>query len=336
MSVKLKNMLRFLCFGAITAIVLCVLNFCVFSNAKKTNIYENFYAQEENSLDLVCVGNSTVRYGIIPNELWHDFGVTSYNICSSPSHLEVICLSIDEIARTQKPKVVYIDLNGLAFQTQQEQSFYVKKYINSMPKGKNRDNLAKKYDYMGKKSVDQDLFDNHNFFRDPEFWTMNDKEYLNGFTPQYSIEEQNVYDLDMTKTLPLSEDGEYYLDRILKLCKNYPEINFVFGKMPRFLNDEIVEETYILRSAIPKIEENGYEYVEWEDYVNEMNLNPKVDARDAVHLNINGAHKFTSFFGTYLKNHYGVYKINHANKVANKFNKDYELFEKNILPKIVI
>ena len=332
-----KKWLRFSVFAIIMAVVLVCLDVFVFVDFHYGNAYEKFYAEEENSLDLISIGNSTVRNGIIPAEIWNEYGITSYNIVSAPTHPEVICIAINELARLQNPKVVYIDLQGLTEQKISDTEYFVTEYVKNMPDCEAKSNLIQQYDFLQRNLKDNasyELFKNHNNYRNPEYMEMlflgSGKEALKGFVPFYEITTQHKYELDMTTILELPNDGKYYLQKIMETCNQYPEITFVFGKMPRCLNDKIVNQTYMLRSAISTIEANGYTYVEWEDMLDEIGFEYDKDFRDSHHLNVYGAQKFTKFYADYLIDNYGLFASSKSESITQNFDVCYKNYLKCI------
>lgn len=329
-----KNWIKFTSFFLIlTAVLVCFDQFVFVEKAYATS-YNRFYKEQENTLDYVVIGNSTVHEGIDPCLAWHENKVTGYNISNEPTHLEVIILAINEIARTQKPKVVYIDLNGLTYQRKADQEKFVKDYVSDMPECEARDNIVSQYSYLGDIKTaksKKEIFANHNEFRQPKYWQTIFKDKLNyskGFEPTYSVQKQKVYDINKTKTIELSADGKEYLTRILETCRQYPDINFVFGRMPRFSNEKVSKEIYKLRSAIPTINSYGYTYVDWEEYNAEIGLDPEKDFRDVNHLNFNGSQKFTRFFISYLDQNYSITNTTHSEETINNFNNCYKNYLK--------
>ena len=329
-----KNWIKFISFMLIlTAMLVCFDQF-VFVEKSYATSYNRFYKEEENTLDYVVIGNSTVHEGIDPLLIWHEKGLTGYNISNEPTHPEVIILAINEIARTQKPKVVYIDINGLTYQKKSDQEKFVKDYVSDIPKCEARDNITKNYPYLGDIKTTKskkEIFAGHNEFRKPKYWNTRFSDSLNyskGFDPRYSTQKQKFYEIDKTKTLSLPADGQEYLTRILETCKQYPNIEFIFGRMPRFSDNKVANEIYKLRSAIPAITECGYKYVDWEEYNSEIGLDPNTDFRDINHMNFNGSQKFTKFFISYLESEYDFSTITHSQKTIDNFNYCYKKYLK--------
>lgn len=329
-----KNWIKFVSFFLIlTAVLVCFDQF-IFTEKSYATSYNRFYREKENTLDYVVVGNSTVHGGIDPCLAWHENGVTGYNISNSPLHPEVIIIAIEEIARTQSPKVVYIDLNGLTFQKKSEQNSFVSDYVSDMPMSKARDQIVEKYDYLGTIKTTKskkEIFSHHNEFRQPKFWDTMFKDTMNfskGFEPNFSIQKQKVHKIHKTKTLELPQDGKEYLSKILETCQKYPEINFVFGRMPRFSDENVRKEIYMLRSAIPTINACGYTYIDWEEFNEEIGLDPKKDFRDLNHMNFYGAQKFTRFFISFLDEKFHICGAEHSQETIDNFNHSYENYLK--------
>ena len=327
MELLKNNWFRFGLFFTIIVAILMFLQFVVFVEEKTNNIYRNFYLQEENSLDLVCIGSSTLMRDYNPCQAWNEFKITSYNVCDSPIHPEVICIAIDEVLRVQSPKVVYIDINSLTYFTRFEMDEFVKRYLNSMPGGELRNNLISKYKYDDMATVTYELFKNHNAYRNSEYiGNYEGVEFLKGYYPYLDTRKMTAYQLDESKVLDIDSRAVDYIYRILDICKKHIDTNFVFGKLPRILNDETAKETYQLRSIVPIIQEYGYPYIEWERYIDDMELNPETDASDIHHLNIYGSQKFTNYFINYLDNEYSITNTNHSQQVIDDYNNAYQRF----------
>lgn len=320
----MKNWLKFTLFSLILSIVLVGLDIFVFTGEMKNSHYKQFFEEEENSLDLIFVGNSTVRNGIIPNQIWNDYNLTAFNVTNSPSHPEVIVLAIDEIARLQNPELVFIDITGLAFQNEDIQKTYVEEFVGAMPNSAHKEEIKSRYEYF---DGEKELFANHNDYRNPEYFNNKAKQnkYLKGFTPKYGTIDvaESTIQLDNT-VVELPNDGKKYLKKILDTCAKYPEINFVFGRMPRVITESSVQETYALRSAIPSINEYGYDYLELEQYYDEIGLVSNEDFDDVIHMNYYGAVKFTKFIIPFLKEKYEIGNREHTDSVKENFNKSYK------------
>lgn len=346
-------------FSAITGAILTSLALLVFTPLpKEATAYGCFYTEKENSLDLVLVGNSTSREDFIPAEAWHRYGITSHCIGSNPSHLEVIKIAIDEIARTQNPKLVIIDVNGLTFQNQESAPTYVKAYIKAMPDGKAKNALIEKYPYVTESSGFE-LFKNHNEWRDQYWWEtkiFGSYSYNKGYNPQgtkYAITPITVDPdridaewLDIDPGLATNPDKtphtpRDYLVEILETAKKYPDIDFIFGEMPRWLSDQtereklILNRYYELRACQSVVESYGFEWIDFCDHISEIGVDPQTDQRDGDHLNHRGAKLFTKYLGKMVADRYNITKDTHTDSdVVKDFNEAYDDYVKNVDKKL--
>lgn len=334
----MKNLTRLLFFVIFLGIILVGLNSFVFSKKIVNSAYGAFYQEKENSLDLVFVGSSTVKKGIVNSNIWHDYGFTSYSINRAPTHPEVIKIAIDEIGRTQSPKVVYVDLVSLVYQTKENEEKFVKEYIVDVSDDKVKNELILKYNCLDMLKHEKEIFSGHNNYRDNDYLDglfVNKWHKLKGYNPSFETSIQvDDYEFDYNKVEPLSSDGEQYLIEILKTCKKYPSINFLFGMMPKFINEHDEHEVYMLNYAKTIIESYGYKYINWCLYNQEIGLDASTDMQDLHHMNVYGSIKFTTFFINYLQSNYSLVKENHSESVVKDFNEGYEFYKKTILKKI--
>lgn len=331
-----KNIFRFVSFFACFSACLGFVAHYFFFSLKEGTPYGLFYKEKEKSLDVVMIGSSTIRHGFIPMEMYEETGLTSYSIVASPNHLETIEIQIREVMRKQNPKVVYIDLNGINNQTKKEAPSFVKQYYEAMPEGEAKRELKQKYPYL--KEQKYELFPGHNSFRQQSYWetlVYGVKTFDKGYSPMKATKPVKVTKVDKEKTLPIPEDGLNYLKEILSICKEYPTVNFLFGEMPRYLDDTIssfdlyqvrspLDAYYVVKSAKPYVEEAGFTFLDYfsdekilPDYIG---LDPEKDQYDAEHLNHRGAKKFTKFFSSYLlKNYFNGKAPEHSSDITSSF-----------------
>lgn len=327
----MKNWLKFTAFIVVLVITLAGLDVFVFTGELKNSHYAQFFAEEDNSLDLVFIGNSTVRSGIIPMEIWNEHKITSFNISNTPTHPEVIILAVEEVMLHHNPKLIFIDITGLTFQGKNDKISYVEDFISAMPNSKHKDELKEKYNNFNKKN---ELFAYHNDFRNPEYYEYskgNRNKYLKGFAPKKRITalSESTIEIDQ-QVIDLPQDGKYYLKELLDTCAKYEQVDFIFARMPRVITPESIQETYMLNSAISTINEYGYEYVNFEEYYEEIGLDSTKDFADAIHMNYWGALKFTKFVMPFLKVKYDLKSGNYKDNVIKNFNESYKKYKSEI------
>ena len=356
-----KNIIKFASFVALfVGVITPIAHFMFVPLDSDVTSYGSFYTEKENSLDVVMVGSSTVRDGFSPLEAFHAYGITSHSVNSSPTHLEVIKIALEEIERTQSPKVIYVDLNGLNNQTSDSAPSFVQDYYDCMPDCEAKDALLEKYKYI-KTKEEWEFFAHHNGFRQQIYWesfVYSKQYYTKGYFPNDTADKKikvNAVAKENPKDTPeISNDGKQYLKDILDIAKKYKDrTRFIFGQMPRFLQNEITSfdlyqihdpltAYYMVRSVKPIVEEAGFEFVEWcgQDFLtNTLGLDPAKDQFDAEHLNHRGAKKFTAYFSKYLMDNYlegevidGVERMQHDQEIVDDFENSYQGYLNVVAP----
>lgn len=287
--------------------------------------YGAFYKEQEEALDVVLIGNSTLREGYIPTLMWNENGITSRGLSSSPTHPEVIKVAIDEVVRVQKPKAVFIDLNGLTFQRKEDAEFFIKQYHKALPKGKHKEDLEKVYSYLRDNDDEFELFNNHNNFRQQQYWeslVYPDQFKTKGYFPNNIIFKVSPMELDPTKKLPLTEDGEAYFNEIIAQCDKYKDdVQFIFGKMPRYnCTQGDLDSEYMFRTIESKLEGTGYLFADFARDAEKIGLDSQSDFKDLEHLNHLGSIKFTRYFAKYLKEVVNLDIKEKSQSVVDNFN----------------
>ena len=73
--------------GGIVAVVAFLVLFCILflriseifraKTSNSSDMIHTFYDVEEDTLDVICLGSSHSYYGLQPNVLWNEYGITS-------------------------------------------------------------------------------------------------------------------------------------------------------------------------------------------------------------------------------------------------------------------
>ena len=71
---------------------------------------KGFYAEEENSLDVIFFGSSQLYADIAPAVLFKEYGIVSYDFCANEQPLWITYFYIKEALKHQNPDVVVVDV----------------------------------------------------------------------------------------------------------------------------------------------------------------------------------------------------------------------------------
>ena len=112
----IKNLLKFVTFVFLTMfLVLKFGNVFILENRVATtmNVFHDF---KKNSLDVLMVGDSSIMRAVSPMELWESDGISSYNYSVSGGRIHTVYYWIQDALKTQKPKLIIIDLITLFYE----------------------------------------------------------------------------------------------------------------------------------------------------------------------------------------------------------------------------
>ena len=71
--------------------------------------YSDFYELDKNTVDVLFLGSSNAVCAFVPEELYYQYGITSYNLACEQQNLFTSYYWLEEALRYQKPKIVVLD-----------------------------------------------------------------------------------------------------------------------------------------------------------------------------------------------------------------------------------
>ena len=217
---KKSQIIKLITFPILLVGCLFSLEFFLFRNASDDHTaYGEFYKEEDNCLDVVLIGNSTLREGYVPTTMWKEEGIMSRGLSSSPTHPEVIVNAIGEVVKKQHPSVVFIDVNGLTFQYKEDAESRLREYYNALPEGEHKKQLREKYpEWFDEDDNKFEIFPHHNNLRQQIYWeslVYPDQFKTKGYQPNKIVKSVEPIAIDEEKLLPLTTDGENYFNEIV-------------------------------------------------------------------------------------------------------------------------
>ncbi len=76
---------------------------------------QEFYHLEDNTVDALFFGTSHSMYGVLPMEIYKEYGLVTYNLSTSKQTVDVTYHLLEEAFKSQSPKVVFLDASNLFF-----------------------------------------------------------------------------------------------------------------------------------------------------------------------------------------------------------------------------
>ncbi len=299
------------------------------------NTWQYFYEEDDNTLNVVAVGSSAMYRFWMPPVAYEEQDFTSFVIGHTYQTFVAVPYIVEEIVKTQNPDVIMVETRSLL----NERQYPLDGSEMAEPDVKNW-LLSVVSCGMNYSSTRFNLIS--------EFYTDTDDDcLLNWYVPllkyhslEYSLPLQSRLDRISTEKHPYKSAallsvysgievldefsmekelyGEYVLtdtekellDRVVALGEKYgTEILFV--STPYQMT---VEKSSLQLSLQMYMEEKGYSFIDLNDYIDEIGLDPMVDYSDCIHSNISGAEKITRYLAQYVADNYELDNVTLSEK----------------------
>lgn len=314
-----KKMIKLLLFVVI--LLLCayrVNEVFKFKDINGVYIMKTFYELPKDSVDVLCVGSSTVFVNINPALLYEKYGIAAYNLCGAAQPAWNAYYDIKEALKTQKPKLIVYDAMQLrvsyndGYQTGSFaiiNTYGLKWSANkldaikaSVPANKFYDYLIGPLQYHGRyKELDRKDF--LSYRANPANY-----KYWKGY---YALVDRKIdakdlvrRDISKIKTpVKLDAKVEEYYRKIIDLADSekiplivvIPPYAFIGSDQQRyFLEAERIAAEY----DVP--------FINFNLLYDELGLDFKTDMADKTHLTLSGSSKYTEYLGKYISDNYGL------------------------------
>ncbi len=345
MKRKIKILLKILFLFLIVVVVLAALTPLVTpkwitnDDNMMTYITKGFYAEKEDSLDAVFIGNSDVYRGISPMKIWEDYGIPTYSFAAPGQRMWTTYYYFEECFRTQNPQVVFLNMDSVFTEVDASLGNYKKSMDNtpfSINKLKAIWNKDLDIDTIEKIGLTFPIFSYHSRILD---LTSEDYElsYKSDWNFSYkgmdlittAIPYKNGFDYMKDEEIAGENAQKYefdkkaikYVDKIVSLCKD-KGIKLVLMELPSAdswsMNRHDTCEQYA--------SENNLEFIDFNLLGNDIEFDWTTDTSDGGdHLNVSGAEKVSNYLGKYLSNEPGIEsKANDSS--YSKWNEDLKIY----------
>ncbi len=273
------------------------------------NAIDTFHDMPNDTFEVIGYGSSHIWRGFAPMEMYDAYGIGAYNYGCNWQHVNTTQLFIKDSLKTQTPKVVLIetfrissleydeDMNGEIYYTRAIDNGTAKQRYLKQCFGDDRERYLSYYAplyafhenwrNLAEESFRKDYSETGDFYK-----TM-------GFVASDKVTPIDIPDQSGASQKELSEKAIKIVDDIVEICKE-KEIDVVFYTAP-------YQATYPYSDAMKKYAaENGCQYFNLFEYIDEMGIDVNTDFSDKNHLNTSGAVKVADFLGGYLVNNYDL------------------------------
>ena len=276
--------------------------------------------------------------GIDPNVLWHDYGITSFNYATGGQSIDVTYYMLKEVLKKHESSIVVLDAYYLARSAEYGQEGYISNALDNMKFSMNKleaiwnctplqdrlDYLMPflKYHYRWNELTKNDF----NYDSSKTYYT---KGFAAG-TKRYGKDDSTANQTSRTVsgTINLPPKSLLYLNKIIDLCKKN-NLKLIIVNTPFDYNSDAASSEWVSQQAkmFNKVAEiakkDNIPFINYNDKMNEINLDFKNDMHNSGHLNIWGAYKVTKDFGNYLEQNYSL-KDHRNDSAYSQWNIDYK------------
>lgn len=342
----IKKLARAVVFLALFGVMLVLVSYILrpYSGSVSRKNLCGFYAEEDNTLDIVCIGSSAVFTFWEPMEIWNDYGVTSYNYATGTMPPQTIKYCIKEIEKTQSPGLYVIDLrpfsvaeSGYYLETEianMDHEATLRNVIDNMKYSVNRldainnclpeteDKLTYYFDIIKYHSEWSRLLDTQSL----TFGLNEAHDYLKGFRLVPAVDTVEFKDRSGNETRqPMSERLDPIFRDLLDFCKE--ENLQVLFLVNTYCQSKAHKEMFNYAGDV--IEEYGFDFLNTNDYYKEIGLDFTTDYYDRSHVNIFGADKYTDYVGKYIMERYS-FEDKRGQAAFAKWDEDYEKWSESV------
>ncbi|GFI68679.1 hypothetical protein IMSAG249_00496 [Lachnospiraceae bacterium] len=300
---------------------------------KQSRIKYTPFFESETNFDVIFMGTSHTYNSIFPQELWREYGITSYNWGYSNCTIVEDYYILQDVLKYTNPKLIVIDLYGLI-----EYENYGG-YGNGKYRSDRIEQQHVQFDViplsLNKIKASQDIFDDYegnidfiaNFFMYHNRWTeLAEQDFNSDVSPEKG--GQFLTGLGKNVCFNMIENDERM--EIESVCYQY---------LLKLVDYCSINDIQVLCVYLPYPAEKGQQLVanSMEDllkdysncrYINLLNreiLNMTTDIfSDGGHLNYMGGCKVTSWIGQYISENYKINNYLNDSAYAIHWNNDYE------------
>lgn len=261
------------------------------------------FLEEGEMYDILFLGNSHMTNAVYPMELWHDYGIASYNLAGYGDQIPTTYWMMECTLACSTPELVVIDCSNLRSELKVKRKELLHAQIDCLPL--NRDKWRMLCDLI------EDPKERLEFVWD--FSVYHDRWEELGqtdFEKESNVEKGAKIEADVATPQGLADrpaqadlftsTGTDYLRRIIEECQSRG-IELLLVYLPYSASAQEWQEAFC---AEQMAEEYGVPYL---NFLELSVVDLAVDSYDPhEHLNGSGGRKVTDYLGAYIDRHYEI------------------------------
>ncbi|MCD7843150.1 MAG: hypothetical protein LUG17_00800 [Clostridiales bacterium] len=276
-------------------------------------IYSNLYDLNEDSLDVLILGNSQAVYGFSPVEMYDYAGISAYSLGGSSAALMSNYYWMLETCKTQSPSLVILDVSGLL---EPFREHYERERIDVMRFSQNKIDNILAMDGLAEDSLLSYFIP---MLKYHSRWSeLEGADFGYGVNSDLTYRGQDLEDyckkgLTYSKLIIDNDDPEEdlremydyqleYFDNIYTYCQEN-DMELLLVKTPKYswIGSDAAQVQELADSY-------GLTYIDfnWEEMLNVIGYDITTDMKDSDHLNVKGAEKLSDWLCDYIRENYDL------------------------------
>lgn len=314
MKNRIKTVGQIAAFLAIFFMLLLPVSYMVRTNGEVKDRFSGFYAEKDNTLDIVMIGSSPVFPYYAAPKLWGETGIAMYPLASNMQRPAAMKYLVEEAERSQSPELYIFEMRMYTTEDEYLRSnmAYTRGVTDNMTYSVHRLKTVKAL--VPEDEVESmlpyylDLMKYHTNWKMlalPSEWGnmfYHKKSLYKGYTFRDDVGPQPMPDCSEEKgVMPIPEEQEEYLRDLLDMLQTM-EQEALFIVSPYGVS---VEEQQMFNYMEEIVASYGYTFLNMNKYYEEIGIVFEEDYADyGSHTNAVGAEKCTDFLERYLLEHY--------------------------------
>ena len=294
--------------------------------------------KNQGDIDVVLVGGSTLLRFYNPLQAYKETGITSYNYATSSAKFDLLKEYIEDSRKTNEADLYVINLRTITLLSEDVDEPSLRNWSDSLSpisfvrvKGINDYVYSRDWDYKMLPTYYFDIMKYHSnkgALSDNKQWVFMDLSSIDnvdkGFSPNLFNVPFKRMEWGKSKGT-LSNQQLNALNDILDYCDK-ESIQALFICCPYIFSEK---DEGIINTCGDIIRKRGYDYINFNEFYDEMGLDFNTNFSDVNHVNYLGAIKYTRYLSNYISSHYQL--VDHRGDPRyRKWDEDYE----TLLPKM--
>lgn len=314
--------------------ILITVTYIVRTNGELKDRMVGFYAEKEDTLDMLMVGSSPVYPYYSAPKLYGEYGIASYPLSTNNQRPKAIKYLLREALKTQDPSLFVIELRMFTMPDEEweDTMVFTRGVTDNMKYSWNRietinalvSDKKERYTYYF------DIFKYHSNWKTIVLpsqiacWRYEKPHALKGLEIKYGVGPAEWTDLSaITETQePAAEQVEVLYDLLSWIQASGRDALFIIS--PYAMKEDARRQYNYIE---PIIEAAGYQVLDFNRHIGEIGLDFGTDFYDyGSHVNALGEAKCTAFLGSYIKENYEL-QDRRGQKGYESFDSAWELYQ---------